>query len=117
MKRTDKSFASLLGNSPTAKTWQYLMVGRYFAYHISDIARATNISRPTVYTVIRDLRKKGVVTVEGKKQGATLYKLNQRLPEVRVILRAFQQLPPGMKYESPSPMRRLQVVKSRPRGR
>ncbi|MFH1182048.1 MAG: hypothetical protein V1702_03760 [Candidatus Woesearchaeota archaeon] len=88
----DTSFTGILGDSPTVKLWEFLLIGRNYEYHVKDLARGANISRPTCYVELRKFLKKGLVAKGGKSRGKQLYKLNQESPAVKAILDAFNYI-------------------------
>ena len=92
MGNIDTSFSGLMGSSPTVKVWEYLMIGREYAYNMSDIAKGAGVSRPKVYSIIRCLMKKGVVIIDGKQGGSTFYRLNKKSEYVKPMLSAFKKL-------------------------
>ncbi len=92
-KKTDMSFAGLLGESPRVKMLEFLLVSRgNFEYHVKDIAEGSGVSRPTCYSELRQLNRKGIVVKGSKYKGRQLYKLNKQSPAVKALLDCFHAL-------------------------
>ena len=91
-KKINFSFARVLGDSPKVKLWEFLIIGRNFEYNISDIAKGSDISRPTCHSELKDLLAKGIV-IRGKKyKGKQLYKLNLDSAIAKSMIKAFKTM-------------------------
>lgn len=91
----DTSFAGLLGNDPTAKVLEFLIIGRQHRYHISELARKTKVSRPTTYKIIRRMITQGLVISADKLFGIKYYRLNMNSPQVKIFVRCFKSIIKG----------------------
>ena len=90
--KMNKSFTGILGESPTVKMWEFLLLGRNFEYHIKDIANGAGISRPTCHAELKKMQQKRLVVKGGKHKGKQLYKLNKKSPIARAMIRAFHNI-------------------------
>ena len=88
----DKSFVGVLGTSPRVKIWEFLIIGRAFEYHIKDIAKGANISRPTCHAEIKKLSELGIVKKGKKYKGKQLYTLNKSSDTVKRMFQAFRTI-------------------------
>jgi len=86
------SLVRVIGDSPRAKIWQFLLIGRDFEYHIKDISEGSKVSRPTCYKELRQLLHEGYLTKGNKYRGKQLYKLNKDTSAVRTLMRFFDKL-------------------------
>jgi DNA-binding MarR family transcriptional regulator len=91
-KMTDMSFAGLLGNDNTATVLELLIIGRNYQYNISELAKKTKISRPTMYKIIKRMIKQGLVIQTDKHFGIKHYKLNTESSEAKTFIKCFKQI-------------------------
>ncbi len=92
MRKTQKIDFSLLGifgDSPTIRLWRFLLLGRGFEYHITDLSKGSGISRPTCYIEVRKMLAKEIIVKGGKYHGKQLYTLNMNSPVVKIVLNTF----------------------------
>lgn len=80
-------FKEIFGKSPEAKILDFLGDHPNYDYSISDLAGYTGVSRPTLYNIIPEMVRKGLL-IETRKVGKSkMYKLNTKNEIVRVILK------------------------------
>ncbi len=80
-------FKEIFGDSPQAKILDFLGDHPNYDYSISDLAEYTGVSRPTLYKIIPEMVKKGLI-IETRKVGKSkMYKLNTENEIVKVILK------------------------------
>lgn len=75
--KTDKSFAGLFGQEPTARILEYLIIGREFSYPIEDIALGTKMRKTTLLPRLETMRKQGLIK-KNQNGFATINKDNDR---------------------------------------
>ena len=89
MKKVEKTlFTEAVGNSPTARVLQLLIIGQGFDYSLSDIVREANISWSTVHDVIPKLEKLEMIKHVRNIGMAKMYKLDKE----NQISKAFMEL-------------------------
>lgn len=87
MNEMDKSaFLEILGNSPEIKAIDFLIEGKGLEYTKIDVAKACEISTPTLYKIWQHLERNGIVKPTRKLAGATLYKLNESNELVKALI-------------------------------
>jgi len=80
-------FKDIFGDSPQTKILDFLADHPDFDYSISEIAKNSQVSRPTVYKIKDILLKKGLIIQTREQGGSPLYKLNIENKIVQVILK------------------------------
>lgn len=80
-------FKDIFGDSPQTKIMDFLADHPNFDYSISEIAKNSRVSRPTVYKIKDILLKKGLILQTRELGGSPLYKLNAQNKLVQVILK------------------------------
>lgn len=80
-------FKDIFGNSPQTKILDFLADHPDFDYSISEIAKNSQVSRPTVYKIKDILLKKELIIKTREQGGSPLYKLNIENKIVQVILK------------------------------
>jgi len=80
-------FKDIFGDSPQTKILDFLADHPDFDYSISEIAKNSHVSRPTVYKIKDILLKKGLIIQTREQGGSPLYKLNIDNKIVQVILK------------------------------
>lgn len=78
-------FTDIFGNNSTSRVIDYFLDGYEMDFNISDIAKALNIQRPTVYKAIESLLKNHIIIKSRKVGNITLYKLNKEDPKSRKL--------------------------------
>jgi len=79
-------FKDIFGDSPQTKILDFLADYPDFDYSVSEIAKNSNVSRPTVYKVIEILLKKNLVIKTREQGNSPLFKLNLENKLVQLIL-------------------------------
>jgi len=82
----------LLGDSPKVRLIELLLVGRDFDYCISDMAEYAKVGRSTIYRFLEDMLKNKIIKPIRKIGRIRLYKLNKDNPEVKLMLKMFDEL-------------------------
>jgi DNA-binding transcriptional ArsR family regulator len=80
-------FKDIFGDSPQTKILDFLADHPDFDYSISEIAKNSKVSRPTVYKIKDILLKKGLIIQTREQGGSPLYKLNIENKIVQVMLK------------------------------
>jgi predicted DNA-binding protein YlxM (UPF0122 family) len=80
-------FKDIFGDSPQTKILDFLADHPDFDYSISEIAKNSHVSRPTVYKIKDILLKKALLIQTREQGGSLLYKLNIENKIVQVILK------------------------------
>ena len=80
-------FKDIFGDSPQTKILDFLADHPDFDYSISEIAKNSKVSRPTVYKIKNILLKKELIIRTREQGGSPLYKLNIENKIVQVILK------------------------------
>jgi len=80
-------FSEIFGDSAVARILDFLADHPDYDYSISEIARYSGISRPTIYKLIPFLVEKGLIIKTRKHAGSQMYKLNLENKLVQVILK------------------------------
>lgn len=113
-------FTKIFGENPQTKILDFMADHPDYDYTITELAEKTGVSKPTIYKVIRNLLKEGLVVVNRKIGRTKLYKLNTRNEIVKTILKfefeiakriADMEKKKAKKYRRPSPkIRHLEVT-------
>ena len=80
-------FKDIFGDSPQTKILDFLADHPDFDYSISEIAKNSKVSRPTIYKIKDILLKKGLIIQTREQGGSPLYKLNIENKIVQVMLK------------------------------
>lgn len=80
-------FKDIFGENPHAKILDFLADHTRYDYNLSDIAKFSEVSRPTVYRVIERLLKKKLVVKTRDIGNSPMYKLNTDSKLVQKILK------------------------------
>ncbi len=80
-------FKEIFGNSPQTKILDFLADHPNYDYNVSDISKNSEVSRPTVYKIIKILLKKKLIVKTRESGNSSLYKLNMQNKLVQVILK------------------------------
>lgn len=88
-ERLDISFAGILGNSSTVKIIEYLIIGRNFKYHMTDIARGAKVSRALCHKIMKELESKKIVKQVDKIGNMPLYQINKKSKIVFYLIKTF----------------------------
>ena len=82
-----RMFKDIFGSSPQTKILDFLADHPDYDYSISEIAKHSQVSRPTVYKIKDILLKKGLIIHTRAQGNSPLYKLNLDNKLVQVILK------------------------------
>ena len=80
-------FKNIFGNSPQTKILDFLADHPNYDYSISDIAKQSDVSRPTAYKVLDILLKRKLLIKTREMGNSSLYKLNLENKLVQTILK------------------------------
>ena len=80
-------FKDIFGNNPQTKILDFLADYPRFDYSITEIAEKAEVSRPTVYKIIKTLVNKKLVIKTRDQGNSSLYQLNTENKLVQVILK------------------------------
>lgn len=80
-------FKEIFGNSPQTKILDFLADHPNYDYNVSDISKNSEVSRPTVYKIIKILLKKKLIVKTRESGNSSLYQLNIENKLVKVILK------------------------------
>ena len=113
-------FVKIFGENPQTKILDFMADHPDYDYTITELAEKTGVSKPTIYKVIRNLVREGLVVVSRKIGRSKLYKLNTRNEIIKTILKfefeiakriADMEKKKAKKYRRPSPkIRHLEVT-------
>ena len=80
-------FKDIFGDSPQTKILDFLADHPNYDYNVSDIAKQSEVSRPTVYKVLDLLQEKKLIIKTRESGNSSLYKLNLKNGLVRLMLK------------------------------
>lgn len=80
-------FKDIFGNNPQTKILDFLADYPRFDYSITEIAEKAEVSRPTVYKIIKTLAEKKLVIKTREHGTSSLYQLNTENTLVQIILK------------------------------
>lgn len=80
-------FKDIFGYSPQTKILDFLTDHPDYDYSISEIAKKSQVSRPTVYKIKDILLEKGLIIQTREQGGSPLYKLNIDNKLIQIILK------------------------------
>ena len=80
-------FKDIFGNNPQTKILDFLADYPRFDYSITEISKKAEVSRPTVYKIIKTLVDKKLVIKTRDQGNSSLYQLNTENELVQVILK------------------------------
>jgi DNA-binding transcriptional ArsR family regulator len=105
-------FTTIFGDTPNARILEFLKDHSEFDYTISEIARNSDVSRPTTYKVVDEFVKKGIL-IETRKVGiSSFYKLNVEHNAVKY----FMDMDEAALTPSPGGKHRRRLSQDRSRG-
>lgn len=81
-----------IGDTVGNRIVDFLIEGRGISYSKKDIADGCDISRPTVYKILPQLIKDGLVKVVQKVGRITLYTMNSENERVKTLLKLEEML-------------------------
>ncbi|MCA1812989.1 MAG: winged helix-turn-helix domain-containing protein [Halobacteriales archaeon] len=89
------AFTAIFEGSPHARVLDFLAEHAQFDYNISELAKHSGVARPTVYKVVADFLKKGLLVETRKVGNSQLYQLNLDSEVVRQLLEVGPALTPA----------------------
>jgi len=93
MKKVETTlFTEAVGNSPTARVLQLLIIGQGFDYSLSDIVREASISWSTIHDVIPKLEKIGIIRHVRNIGMAKMYKIDNENPIANAFMELFLKI-------------------------
>jgi DNA-binding MarR family transcriptional regulator len=75
----------LFGNYPQVRVLDFLVESRSFDYSLTDIARMSEVARPTLYAMIEDLVELDVIKETRRAGNARMFALNKGSAVVRSL--------------------------------
>lgn len=79
-------FIAFMGESPTARVFDYLLTERELDLCISDLADNAHIGRATLYRIWKNLIDQNILIATRTIGKAKLYKLNTADPKIRKLI-------------------------------
>lgn len=100
---TNKSvFIETFGDSPLIKVLDFFLMYPDFDYSKSQVAKESGISRITMEKIWNELIKKDIIIKTRESGNAVLYKLNNRNPKVRILMKLdFELSSAALEQEKP----------------
>jgi len=109
-------FKDIFGNNPQTKILDFLADYPRFDYSITEIAEKANVSRPTVYKIIRTLIEKKLVRKTREQGTSSLYQLNTENNLVQVIIKFdFEIASKLVEIEMKEPVKHIKTVATKPK--
>jgi predicted transcriptional regulator len=75
----------LFGDYPQVRVLDFLVESRSFDYSITDIARMSNVARPTLYEMIEELLEMGIIEETRRSGNARMFALNKKNDVVKSL--------------------------------
>lgn len=85
-------FRETLGDTPVIRVLDFLIEGRGLDYSLSDIAENSNIGWTTLHRIWGNMLKSGMVQPTREIGRAKLFKLNEKNPVVKELIRLYDTL-------------------------
>jgi hypothetical protein len=79
-------FIAFIGDSPTARVFDYLMTERDLDFSITDIAKNAKIGRATLYRIWDNLIQYKIILPTRKIGKAKLFQLNVEDPKIKKLI-------------------------------
>ena len=80
-------FKDIFGDNPQTKILDFLADHPNYDYNISEIAKQSEVSRPTVYKVLDLLQKRKLIIKTRETGNSSLYKLNLKNNLIQLMLK------------------------------
>jgi Fe2+ or Zn2+ uptake regulation protein len=77
----------IFGDYPQVKVLDFLIENRDHDYSLSDIARGSNVARPTLYEIVDGLIELGVIEETRRIGNARMFGMNKKSPIVKSLTR------------------------------
>ena len=87
MQDKDSMILTMLGDSPTARVWQFIWEWRDFEYSFSDIAKCACISRNSLYKIWPNFRDNEIIIPVKREKGVQLHGVNKKSPLYQAMMR------------------------------
>ncbi len=81
-----------IGDSMENRLIDFLIEGKGISYTKKDIADGCDMSRPTVYKILPNLIRQGIIKITRKIGRITLYALNAENEKVKTLLKLEEML-------------------------
>lgn len=91
MKKETGIFCEVFGDNPQNRILEFFISLRELDHSVGDMARELDLNKATAYNVMGRLIKRKIVLKSREVSGAQLYKLNTELPEVKIMIIAFNK--------------------------
>ncbi len=75
----------IFGDYPQVRVLDFLIENRVFDYSLSDIARGSNVARPTLYEMVDGLMEVGIIEEPRKSGNARMFRLKKESPVVQFL--------------------------------
>jgi predicted transcriptional regulator len=75
----------LFGDYPQVRVLDFLIESRSFDYSITDMARMSNVARPTLYELMERLLEMGIIKETRKTGNARMFALDKESPIVKSL--------------------------------
>ncbi|MBU1120374.1 hypothetical protein KJ660_00690 [Candidatus Micrarchaeota archaeon] len=85
-------FLDFMGDSPTTRVLEFLIIGREFDYCLTGIASNSKIGWTTLHRIFPSLEKREIVVPTRTIGRAKLYKLNQDSYSVKKLISLYDSL-------------------------
>lgn len=89
------TFTAIFGDAPSARVLDFLLEHGAFDYNISELAKHSGVARPTVYKVVKDFLKKGILVETRRVGNSQLFQLNLDNANVQQLLEVGPALQPA----------------------
>jgi len=91
-KYEESLFTELLGNSPTTRVLDVLLIFKPWDYSMTDLEEAAEVGWTTLHEIIPRLLKKGVIKHTRCIGRAKMYALNEENPYAQILIKLFNRL-------------------------
>jgi DNA-binding transcriptional ArsR family regulator len=111
-------FKDIFGDSPQTKILDFLADYPRFDYSITEISEKAEVSRPTVYKVLKILLKKKLVVKTRNQGNSSLFQLNLDNRLVQLMLKFdFELAEKVAEIESKDTIKKYEPVLTSPKSR
>jgi DNA-binding transcriptional ArsR family regulator len=83
---TESALSKIMGEGPSAKITEHLLIGREFEYTVEDIHEATKVSRITITRKLKQMIKDGLVKETKKIGKSQLYRIDMTNSIVQALI-------------------------------
>ena len=111
-------FKDIFGNNPQTKILDFLADYPRFDYSITEISEKAEVSRPTVYKIIKTLVDKKLVMKTRDQGNSSLYQLNTENKLVQIILKFdFEIASKVAEIETKESVKQFKPILTKPKAR